>query len=300
MAINGTNEGVYRILTELHCFFDFVDFEDDIGKYDMVILPDSIQLPSAAAKRVSAYLAGGGKILLTGESGLGPQGGEFVLPELGLKNLGAEEYSPAYAAVRPDGIFAAIPSMDYTVYERGQRIEAGANTVLARLVFPYFNRTWEHFCSHRQTPPQPDPSSSPFAVEGKNYIYITHPLFRDYALNGCKVHKDIISACLNRLLEKPLVRGDLPSTLELTLRKRGGDTVMHFLHYIPMKRCRTVEIIEDVIPLYNVAVQVRMGKKPAKVYTAPEGVPLGYTYEKDYVSCTVPEVRGHQMLVFEA
>jgi hypothetical protein len=300
MSINGTNEGVYRILSELHYLFDFVDFEDDISRYDTVILPDTVRLPPHAAKRLSEYLSKGGKLLLTGESGLVLGGDGFAIPELGLRHLGAEEYSPAYAAIRPSAdIFKKIPPMDYTVYERGQRIDAGSNAVPARITFPYFNRTWEHFCSHRQTPPQSEPSEYPFAAAGKNFIYITHPLFRDYTLNGCKVHKDIIAGSLEWLIEKPLVKGALPSTLELTLRSREESLVLHLLHYIPMKRCKTVEIIEDVIPLFNLEVQVRADIKPSKVYLAPEEKPLPFTVENGYVHCTVPEIRGHQMLVFE-
>ncbi|MDR1288136.1 MAG: beta-galactosidase trimerization domain-containing protein [Treponema sp.] len=300
MTINGTNEGVYRMLSELHYLFDFVDFEDDISRYDLVILPDSVRLSPETAARISAYLAAGGKLLLTGESGLGTDGEGFALPELGLKHEGAEEYSPAYAALRPDqNIFRKIPPMDYAVYERGQRVDSGGNRVSAFLTLPYFNRTWEHFCSHRQTPPRAEPSRHPFAVEGNGFIYITHPLFRDYALNGCKVHRDIISGALEHLVAKPLVRGELPSTLEVTLRRRKGGMVLHLLHYIPMKRCKTVEIIEDVIPLYSLDLSLRADVTPVKAYLAPDEKILDFTIRDGYIHCTVPEVRGHQMAVFE-
>jgi len=300
MGINVTNEGVYRMLTELHYLFDYVDFEDDISNYEAVILPDTIRMPPAVADRLSAYIANGGKVLLTGESGLAPDLGTFALPELGLSYLGIEEYNPVFAAIRPDnGLFVDIPKMDYTVYERGQRIEAGNNTVLAYTTMPYFNRTWEHFCSHRQTPPQSEPSMYPFAVEGKNFIYITHPLFRDYAVNGCKVHKDIIAACLGKLIEIPLIKAKLPSTAELTLRKKDNYKVLHLLHYIPMKRCKTIEIIEDIIPLHNIFIEVRTEKKPARVYLAPEKTVLEYSFENGYVKFTVSELNGHQMVVLE-
>jgi hypothetical protein len=299
MSINGTNEGVYRILSELHYPFDFIDLEDDIGKYEAVILPDCIRLPDKAVKRLQVYLEKqGGKLLLTGESGLAWNQDTFVLPQLGLRYLGREDYSPAYAAIRSE-TFPEIPPMDYTVYERGQRIEAGKNTVLACLTLSYFNRTYDRFCSHRQTPPVPESSPCPFAVAGNNFIYITHPLFLDYTHNGCKVHKDIIANCLNRLVPNPLVRGKLPSTLELSLRKRDNDIILHLLHYIPMKRCKTVEIIEDVIPLYNLALEVRTEKTPKNVYLAPEGTVLDASWEKGYVNFTVPVLNGHQMVVIQ-
>ena len=60
-----------------------------------------------------------------------------------------------------------------------------------------------------------------------------------------------------------------------------------------------MEIIEDVIPLYNVSLQVRMENKPAKVYLAPEKIVLEFNYENGYVKFTVPELNGHQMVVFD-
>jgi hypothetical protein len=298
-TMNNSNEGVYRMLTELHYLFDFIDFEDEVEGYGALVLPDTVRLSPAAAARISAYLSNGGKLLLTGESGLAPGGG-FALSGLGLSHLGEEEYSPAYAAIRSeDGFFTEIPSMDYAVYQRGQRVNAGNNKVLARLTPPYFNRSWEHFCSHRQTPPRPDAAEYPFAAAGENFIYVSHPLFWDYAVNGCKVHKDIIAACLKRLVREPLVKVSGPSTLELTLRKKDKSRILHLLHYIPMRRCKTIDIIEDVIPLYHVAVEVKAPARPAAVYLAPEKTALDFTYSDGYVTCTLPELKGHQMLVLE-
>jgi len=300
MGINVTNEGAYRILTELNYLFDFVDFEDDINKYEVLVLPDTVRLPAAAAGRLSKYITSGGRVLFTGVSGLSSMQDAFALPELDLTFIGPEEYSPAYADINPNsGFFADIPKMDYVVYERGQRIDAGHNKVLAYLTLPYFNRTWEHFCSHRQTPPQSRSSDFPFAVEGKNFIYITHPLFSDYAINGCKVHKDIIAACLARLIEAPLIKAKLPSTAEVTLRKKDDYKVLHILHYIPMKRCKTIEIIEDVIPIYNIFMQIRMEKKPEKIYLVPEKTSLEFIYENGYAKFTLPELNGHQMVILK-
>jgi len=298
-AMNPSNEGVYRMLTELHYLFDFIDFEDDIKKYDLLILPDTVILPQTTAQKVSAYLAAGGKLLLTGKSGLSPAGG-FAISALGLSYLGDEEYSPAYACLRnAGGVFKDIPPMDYTVYERGVRVDAGTNDVAAYLTQPYFNRTWDHFCSHRQTPPQLEPSSFPFAVEGKNFFYITHPLFKDYAINGCKVHKDIISACIGKLLPAPLVKAELPSTAELTLREKGKSKILHLLHYIPTRRCKSLDTIEDRIPLYKVKIELLASKMPRKIYAVPVEKKIDFKYNGKYVRFTVPEVDGHQMIVID-
>ena len=42
-----------------------------------------------------------------------------------------------------------------------------------------------------------------------------------------------------------------------------------------------------------------LDKEPAKVYCAPSMEELQFTYDGKYVHVVVPEIVGHQMVVFE-
>ena len=61
--------------------------------------------------------------------------------------------------LRPvNGLEREVPAMDHALYERGSAVGAGGHDLLGELIPPYFSRTWEHFNSHAQTPPDPTAS----------------------------------------------------------------------------------------------------------------------------------------------
>jgi hypothetical protein len=73
---------------------------------------------------------------------------------------------------------------------------------------------------------------------------------------------------------------------------------VHIIHY-PRERRAKIDIIEDVIPLFNIKLDVMYTNAPRRVYLAPEGNALPFLYEMGVVSFTVPEVHGHAMVVIE-
>jgi len=75
--------------------------------------------------------------------------------------------------------------------------------------------------------------------------------------------------------------------------------IAHILHYIPERRCLDLETIEDVIPLYNIQLKLKLETQPINVYCAPSMQKLEFKYIGGYVKTVVPEVVGHQIIVFE-
>jgi hypothetical protein len=210
--------------------------------------------------------------------------------------VGPEAFSVAYADIR-EKQFPGLPEMYHALYRRGIEVKLREGEVLSWLVESYFNRTWERFCSHRQTPPKPERSDRPFIVQNGNVITVTHPLFADYAHNGCKIHKDVLGHLMDRLIA-PVVVSNLPSTAEVTLRALGDTIVLHVLHYVPMKRCKVIETIEDVFPLRDVRIAFRSERTPASARLVPSGEAVKFGYEDGYAHVHIPEINGHQMVEF--
>lgn len=292
---NASSEGVYRMLTELHHLFDFVDFKDDINAYELIILPDSIQLSGDVQIKLEKYINSGGKVLLTGKSGLNERGDGFASKDFGVEFISDAEYNPRYVNIVKEPFSDTLP-MDYVMYEQGVSVRALPGTeVLAYITNPYFNRTWDRFCSHRQTPPA-GVTEEPCIVKKGDIIYVSNPLFKDYAINGCKVYKDIIRTCLNILIKKPFVQCDLPVTAEATLRKQEGGYILHILNYIIQRKCRTLDIIEEKLPLFNKKISIRTERKPEKVYLVPQMEELEFIFDGEFIHLEVPKIEGHQMI----
>jgi hypothetical protein len=294
-----SDEGAMRMLLELHHAFDLIDFESDFSPYKLLILPDDVVCHPEHARKISEYVRQGGKVLATHHSGLNTDKTAFAVKELGVEYLGEDEFEPAYIRLG-DKLGGTIEPMDYALYHRGAlvRPQEGAET-LAQLGQPYFNRTFDRFCSHRQFPFD-RLTDNPAAVRHGNVIYLSHPLFRSYILDGVKVYKDIIANSILSLLEEPILVSDLPATAEVTFRTQDNRSIVHILHYIAERKCKTVDIVDTRIPLYNRTIKLRTDMLPAKVYAAPSMQPLDYTQQGAYVSVNVPEIDGHTMIVLEA
>jgi putative glycosyl hydrolase-like family 6 (GHL6) protein/glycosyl hydrolase family 42 (putative beta-galactosidase) len=296
--------GAYRMLLEAHYQFDVVDEQMDWSRYQAIILPDKIRLDGSLLEKVRGYLAGGGKCVASHHSGMAPDRDEFVLTELGVRNLGDARCCPDYVTARPEVAGGILPS-EHVMYDRGLEVEPqGGAEVLADVWHPYFNRTYAHFCSHRHTPVERQ-SEFPAVVATENTVYFVHPLFASYLRSGVRTYKLLFLNALRRLVPGKLVETDAPTTAHITLMRqepqgdRGGRTVAHLLHYIPEQRCREIQTIEDVIPLFNVRLSVRLPREPERVYLAPDGRDLSFTWSDGRASLTVPEVRGHALVVFE-
>ena len=185
------------------------------------------------------------------------------------------------------------------MYMRGLELRAldGAD-VLAETLVPYFNRTWEHFCSHRHTPSSGE-SGYPAVVRKGNAITFAHPVFSQYDAVAPRWCKQLVANALALLLPDPLLRHDGPSTLMATVNAQVTRRVVHLLLYIPTRRGRELDIIEDVIPLHNVRVTLRMDGPVGAVTLVPEDKSLQFDVLDGAVSFTVPRVHGHQMIAVE-
>ena len=75
--------------------------------------------------------------------------------------------------------------------------------------------------------------------------------------------------------------------------------VNHLLYASPVRRGSGIEIIEDIIPLYDIDVTVKTDKQPKRVYLAPENKDIAYSYENGAVSYKIDKLDLHAMVVIE-
>ncbi|GBC97210.1 hypothetical protein HRbin16_03031 [bacterium HR16] len=299
VRIPPANLGAYRILQEGRHQFDFIDGESDWSRYRVVILPDEVVLNDTLVQKVQAYLDAGGALLCTGRSGLHEDGSGFALNRFPAVYKGELPYSPDF--VRVLGALAeGIADTQYVMYLRGQKVSpAEGAEVLAEIWEPYFNRTYRHFCSHAHTPVARR-SELPAALRKGRVVYLAHPVFSTFAQYGMPFYKQLVLNALNLLLPNPLVVADAPSTLQVTWNRQSAHrrSVVHLLHYVPERRTLAADYLEDVIPLYNIPLRLRTST-PKRVYLAPQREEIPFQTDGEYLCITVPEVRGHQMVVLE-
>ena len=297
-----SDEGVLRMLLEEHQQFEFCDPDSDWSRYRLVIAPDIIPFDEQLAQRVRQFLAGGGGLILSHRSGLAPDGSRFALPEIGVTYDGPCAFDPAYLRLEV-GLLGVgpepIPEIDHVLYDAGTAVTAAAGTeVLGRLVRPFFNRTWRHFSSHNQTPPDAVTELAGMTRRG-NVIYFSHPLFRSYHVHGPMIYRQLVAAAIRLLLPNPLMQVALPTTAEVVLTRQDGRRVVHLLHYAPQRRARDLDLVEDALPLPAATLRIRMDGAPTRAYLHPENTELAVAHDGGYARVELPPLAGHGMVIVE-
>ena len=74
---------------------------------------------------------------------------------------------------------------------------------------------------------------------------------------------------------------------------------MHLLHYIPQRRSESIDIVEDVLPLADVRVSVRLPHAPEAVLAQPGNESLPFTYAEGRAEVTLPRLEGYRLLVMQ-
>ncbi len=290
--------GAVRILLEGKFLFDLVDNDTDFDNYKLLILPDVIELNDDLKARLNTYLANGGKILSSGKSGL-CENGEFGF-DIGSEYSGENEFKPSYMVPQYDALNGKT---SYVMYSTVQNIKS-TTKIKAYLEEPYFNRTPEHFSSHQHTPNNMG-ELKPGAVVTENTGYIAWNIFEEYAQKGSYHLKELVINMINELLPNPTVTTTLPDRGIITFTKQNERHIAHLLFAHTTLRGKGIEIIEDIIPLYNIDLTAEIPEKPESVYRVSyengelTKTPLEFTYKNGRAKVTVDKVELHAMIIFE-
>ena len=288
-----SDKGAARILLEGKYMFTVIDTEADFSNYKVIILPEEVIITPDIQLKLIKYINGGGKLLAAGSSVIRDK---FIL-DFGGEYEGEGEFIPSY--VRP--VDNNPNETDYVMYTPYKKIRKTNGAELAKAIKPYFNRTAQHFCSHRHSPSSKTPDGTG-VICGRCGIYIAWDIFTDYAENGELIAKKLVCDSLDILLcgAKSLVT-DLGSQGVATLmeQKHENRLIAHLLYAVPVRRGKSIEVIEDIYPVHNVSLAVKLDAAPQKVYLAPQNKELEFVYEKGYAKVKVDEIECHQIVVFD-
>ncbi|MCK9478216.1 MAG: beta-galactosidase trimerization domain-containing protein [Firmicutes bacterium] len=290
--------GAVRILLEGKYLFNVIDMQEDFSKYKVIILPDIILISEPLKQKLSDFVSKGGKLLATGKSGLNPDATDFVF-NFGAEYAGENPYKPDY--FRPLFDMDDMEKAAYIFYGDGEKIKLTDGVELGKRENPYFNRELLHFCSHRHTP-NSEVSGGPGMTEGKDGIYIAWKVFEDYETKGSLILKKTVCFALDKLLgDKKTLKTTLPAQGITTLmeQKNKKRLVNHLLYASPVKRGNGIEVIEDIIPLYDISVNVKTSKEIKNVYLAPQNEKIPFEQADGVVKYTVPRLECHQMVISE-
>jgi hypothetical protein len=293
------DEGTAHMLLEIQADFCVVDPEADLSSFETIVLTGAPGLSQVHAEKLTAYVERGGALLVLGESALDEDRTGFVL-DVGATYLGRAEYDIDYTAAG-EALGQDLVSSPFLNYNAALRVRPSEDAqVLGAIHEPYFSRTYARFCSHLNTPHRPEKAAHPAALRKGQVVFLPHRLGKIYFEHGARLHREFFANALRLIYTNPVIKTELPSAGRVSLLHQPdqGRYVAHLLYGPPLQRGRCL-IVEDLVPLHDVPIELRVPQTISRAYLVPSKQPLVLHRTGDSVAVTVPEVRCHQVVVFE-
>lgn len=308
---NAGDIGAGRMLLESHIPFDVIAPSMDFASYKLLILPDNIPVDGALKNKLDAFLAGGGKIFLSGTSGLNREQNAFLF-DIGAEYCGRNAFEPNY--IKPAADFAPdFCNSPFVMYGKSQNIKVRGGKSLGKIYETYFNRDFRHFCSHRHTPNLPEASDYDCGVINGNIAYMPHEVFSIYRKVGAVAYRQFVMKAFKALLGKLMIETNLPSIARIALTEQTAASryIVHLLSGTPVKRGGNfnyidqgalmindgIEVIEDLIPLHEVECSVKTEHPVKQVTLEPQGSLLPFENKNGRCAFKVDKFTCHQMVV---
>ncbi|MDX2226676.1 MAG: hypothetical protein SFY92_06285 [Verrucomicrobiae bacterium] len=297
-ASSANNQGVVNMLMESQLDYEVVGLGEDLSRFTALILTGGRILQKETSARLKTYVREGGKLLVLGE-GLLEKGGKKIMLDAGVKYLGPARFDCDYLRVGK-GLALEMVRTPFLNYVPAGRYDADGARVLADVYEPYFSRTYGKFCSHQNTPYQEKPATQGGAFQNGNIVFLPHPLGALYHDHGARLHRQMFLNALALIYKNPVVDVRLPSEGRINLwhQPQHRRYVLHLLYASPIQRGRCL-VIEDIITLRDIRVGLKVPQKIQTVHLALTGKKLAQKRVAGRVEVTVPELTGHQILVFE-
>lgn len=298
--------GATRLLLEGHLLFDMIDAEMDFSSYKLLMVTDEGKVSPELKRKLDAYVAEGGKVLFTGRSPLAENG--KLLFDFGAEVVAESKFSLDYIMPIPElrPAFVQSPMVMYSSYPR---LKVTTGKALGEVIEPYFERSWEHFCSHQHAPQRREGTGFACGVEKGGLMWLPMDVCLLYRKLGPVAFKAFVLACIHRLLGEGIgLRSNLPSTVRVTLTTQA-DHERHVLHLLYANLIQrgglqkthmgpmTMEVIEDLTPCCDVKISLKLDKSVQLVTLEPQGEKISFKTVDDRIEIELDRFSCHQMVV---
>ena len=276
------------LFDELGIQTDVIDTEMDFSPYRLLVITDNVKGSKALSQKLNEFAKNGGKIL---SAGMGALCEDEYPACYGVAYLGKTALTPDF--IVPEGEMARglFEGNEYVMYD-GCHIEPVDAQILMKGTSPYFNRTGEHFCSHAYTPSRKQRDHVTATVNHNSVIVFSHPVFTYYSQMAPLWCKRIVANAALRLLETPFIAHNGPSGLTVNLLEFENMYCVHLLSYVPVRKCKNIDIIEERTVLYDVELSFHLPKQIKSATIVPENICLEIKDNK----IVVPKIDGYTII----
>ncbi|MHB9031998.1 MAG: alpha-amylase family protein [Anaerolineae bacterium] len=311
--------GAHRLLTEDMIPYHIVNEATLLSKladYRVVILADQRYLAPELVTSLEAWVKAGGVLIataLTGtlDSDYQPSGRMALGSLLGLQYESTYDQPHAYIDISEFRLKAGALDMPHlveavTVFARPTSQDV---QTLARLRKIYLRSDGKFLL--RWSPVGEDSGYPAITLRqaGKGYaVYFANEIFHAYQVKNQWTLKPIVANLLRMTVADPPVQVTAPAWVEVSLMSQAAEyspggyrrTLVHLVnqhgdHAVDGNgRCT-----EQVLPVRDIQVQLRVPERPTKVTLEPDGTSAQWVYAEDVLTVQVPEVYIHRVVAVE-
>ena len=295
---NDADHGVVNMLLEIHQDFVIAN-EDNLDQLELLVIPSHATLNHTRAEKIEKWVQNGGKLIVFADGALNHAGNEFIL-DVGADFQSRSDYDFDYTVIKKE-IGNKIVTTPFLNYESGLLVTPTDGEIMASIREPYFNRTYEKYSSHRETPYQLKDSKYPAVLRKGNVIFFAHQLDQLYYQHGVRLHRQLFENAIDLLYENPILQvTNLPSSGRVSLLKQKDQSryVAHLLYSPALKRGE-VMVIEDFLPVPDTEIALQVPENIKKVYQIPGKKSLKLNQSGDVFHVKIPEFTMHTAIVFE-
>ena len=296
---NHTEQAASLLLLDTQTNYVVVNNLKDWSDLELIIIPSKPNLSAKNVETLNQFVADGGKLLILGEGALKRDRSGFAL-DVGGTYLGKASYDVDYTVVS-EALSKNVVRSPFLNYMPAIKIKPDATVkLLASIREPYFSRTKAHYTSHQNTPYNLQPATHPAIYRDGNTMVVAHPLDKMYLKYGAQIHRELFKNTLDALLTTPMVRANLPSSGRVNLLHfpEKNRYVAHLLYAVPVQR-GVAQVIDDLVPIYDTTVEIKLKENIKKAYLMPGNIELNTTKSNGKMSVIIPKFTCHTALVLE-
>jgi hypothetical protein len=268
--------------------------------YELVVIPEQAVIPDEAVQRLEAWVRAGGRLLTSGTT----------IRSAAIQRLAGIRLEQAGAL--NDGHVLPVPGEEPTgVNSDWDRVSLAEAKELHPLYLSWdqFNPECRNLCENwpmhgvldEENPQLAGMPAVTLREVGKGLVvHVATDLFTKYAALGDPQMLRWIRILLDRLQGDPWFRTDVPQCVEVSLRRRDSELLVHFVNGNPgrdVALLRTDDLwVDDIPALAPFTCWVRLPARPASVTREPGAEAVNWTWSDGTLAVTVPRLEIHTCL----
>nr|MBC8218330.1 hypothetical protein [Planctomycetota bacterium] len=245
-----------------------------LADYPLIVVPEWAYLEPKFKDELTAYVKGGGNLLL-----IGPGTAAMFETELGL-TLEDEPKSAANCRLAYDGELA-------TINGQIQPAKLGSKC-----------KPFGQLAKTNQADTSPLPAAS-ISEYGQGKIAATYFTFgQGYVNTRTDLMRQFLNDLVRQLFPKPMVEVRGSHDVDVVVNRLAGKLAVNFVNTAgPHQR---EPVLDSIPPIGPLDVTIRQAVRPTKIMLEPAGTALQFEYQNGQIHLTIPRVDIHEVIVVEA